>query len=80
MSEHGFQFADLPFTFAAVDDDLATGQRWSTWDDIGITAGPEPRPDWVITADAAIDTELGVLRPARKPMSSWSNAPPSRPA
>src|SRR6187431_2279039 len=65
MSEHGFQFADLPFTFAAVDD-LAPGQRWSTWDDIGITAGPEPRPDWVITADAAIDTDLGVLKTGKE--------------
>jgi len=66
MSEHGFHFADLPFTFAAVDDDLAPGQRWSTWDDIGITAGPEPRPDWVITADAAIDTDLGILKTGKE--------------
>ena len=66
MSEHGSQFADLPFTFAAVDDDLAPGQRWSTWDDIGITAGPEPWPDWVITADAAIDTELGILKTGKE--------------
>ncbi len=66
MSEHGFQFADLPFTFAAVDDDLAPGQRWSTWDDIGITAGPEPWPEWVITADAAIDTDLGILKTGKE--------------
>ncbi len=42
------------------------GQRWSTWDDIGVTAGPEPRPDWVITADAAIDTELGILKSGKE--------------
>ena len=43
-----------------------TGQRWSTWDDIGILAGPEPWPDWVITADAAIDTELGILKTGKE--------------
>ena len=42
------------------------GQRWSTWDEIGITAGPEPWPDWVITADAAIDTELGILKTGKE--------------
>jgi RIO kinase 1 len=47
-------------------DDLRPGQRWSTWDDIGILAGPEPWPDWVITADAAIDTELGILKTGKE--------------
>ena len=41
-------------------------QRWSTWDDIGVMAGPEPWPDWVITADAAIDTELGILKTGKE--------------
>jgi len=45
---------------------LRPDQRWSTWDDIGILAGPEPWPDWVITADAAIDTELGILKTGKE--------------
>jgi RIO kinase 1 len=47
-------------------DELAPGQRWSTWDDIGILAGPEPWPDWVITSDAAVDTELGILKTGKE--------------
>jgi RIO kinase 1 len=46
--------------------ELGQDQRWSTWDDIGILAGPEPWPDWVITADAAIDTELGILKTGKE--------------
>ena len=49
-----------------VFDDLPPGQRWSTWDDIGILAGPEPWPDWVITESAAIDTELGILKTGKE--------------
>ncbi len=56
----------LPLDFTPTVDKLAHGQRWSTWDDIGITAGPEPRPDWVITADAAVDTELGILKTGKE--------------
>ncbi|GAA3555743.1 hypothetical protein GCM10022197_08660 [Microlunatus spumicola] len=47
-------------------DDLAPGQRWSTWDDVGVLAGPEPWPDWVVTSDAAVDTELGVLKTGKE--------------
>ena len=49
-----------------VFDDLPPGQRWSTWDEIGILAGPEPWPDWVITESAAIDTELGILKTGKE--------------
>ena len=52
--------------FIPVADELPLGQRWSTWDAIGISAGPEPWPDWVITADAAIDTELGTLKTGKE--------------
>jgi RIO kinase 1 len=56
-----------PFTFTYLEtDDLAQNQRWSTWDEIGVLAGPEPRPDWVITADAAVDTELGILKTGKE--------------
>ncbi len=47
-------------------DDLDEHQRWSTWDDIGVLAGPEPWPDWVITESAAIDTELGILKTGKE--------------
>ena len=54
------------FDYTPVDDRLPAGQRWSTWDDIGIVAGPEPWPDWLITADAAIDTDLGILKTGKE--------------
>ena len=52
--------------FTPVLDHLPPGQRWSTWDDIGISAGPEPWPEWLITADAAIDTDLGILKTGKE--------------
>ncbi len=43
------------------------GQRWSTWYDVDpLCRGPEPRPDWVITDRAAVDTELGVLKTGKE--------------
>jgi RIO kinase 1 len=56
----------FPDYFSPVDDELPPGQRWSTWDEIGISAGPEPWPDWLITADAAIDTDLGILKTGKE--------------
>jgi Serine/threonine protein kinase involved in cell cycle control len=40
------------------------GDRWSTWD--AAEHGPEPRPDWVITDHAAVDTELGVIKTGKE--------------
>ncbi|GEL26590.1 RIO kinase 1 [Pseudonocardia sulfidoxydans NBRC 16205] len=40
------------------------GDRWSTWD--GADNGPQPRPDWVVTATGAVDTELGVLKTGKE--------------
>jgi RIO kinase 1 len=56
---------DSPLTYVEPAE-LAPHQRWSTWDEIGVLAGPEPFPDWLITADAAIDTELGVLKTGKE--------------
>jgi RIO kinase 1 len=43
------------------------GQRWSTWLDVERgSRGPEPRPAWVVTEQAAIDTELGVLKTGKE--------------
>ncbi|MFI2102569.1 serine protein kinase RIO [Isoptericola sp. NPDC019693] len=42
-------------------------QRWSTWTTVTKgQRGPEPRPGWVVTADAALDTELGVLKTGKE--------------
>jgi RIO kinase 1 len=46
-----------------LDDD----QRWSTWSDVQKGChGPEPRPDWVVTDDGAIDTDLGVMKTGKE--------------
>jgi RIO kinase 1 len=47
------------------DPDLPeTGDRWSTWD--GAEHGPTPRPEWVRTEHAAVDTELGMLKTGKE--------------
>jgi RIO kinase 1 len=49
------------------DDALGQGRRWSTWLDVEpLSRGPEPRPDWVVTSQGAIDTELGVLKSGKE--------------
>jgi RIO kinase 1 len=61
----GAPSADL-FRFDAYDD-LEEGQRWSTWSSVEKSAhGPHPRPDWVVTEDGAIDTELGILKTGKE--------------
>jgi len=59
-----YDFAQLGFQAQdALDDD----QRWSTWSSVEKGAhGPEPRPDWVITEDGAVDTELGILKTGKE--------------
>ena len=48
-------------------DDLADGQRWSTWPDVEpLLRGPQPHPDWVVTSRGAVDTELGVLKTGKE--------------
>ena len=47
------------------DPDLPeTGDAWSSWD--AALHGPEPRPDWVRTEHAAVDTELGLLKTGKE--------------
>jgi RIO kinase 1 len=60
--------ADAPvFSFFEVDEQLGPDQRWSTWLDVERgSRGPEPRPEWVVTEQAAIDTELGVLKTGKE--------------
>lgn len=61
------------FDFVAYDDlddvsDTSTDdRRWSTWLSVEpLCRGPEPRPDWVVTSQAAIDTDLGVLKTGKE--------------
>lgn len=55
------------FEYVYYDDHLAPGQRWSTWLEVEpLCRGPEPRPDWVVTSQGAIDTELGVLKTGKE--------------
>ena len=59
--------ADLnDFSFRATPE-LAPDQRWSAWPDLErLCKGPEPRPEWVVTEAAAIDTELGILKTGKE--------------
>ncbi len=55
------------FDFRTYDEPDAANQRWTTWWDVEpLCRGPEPRPDWVITDRAAIDTELGILKTGKE--------------
>jgi RIO kinase 1 len=48
-------------------DDPGDGQRFSTWLSVEpLCRGPEPRPGWVVTSQAAVDTELGVLKTGKE--------------
>jgi RIO kinase 1 len=54
------------FDFQAYDD-LDDGRRWSTWGDVEpLSRGPEPRPDWVVTSQGAVDTDLGILKTGKE--------------
>lgn len=54
------------FEFELVADP-GEGQRWSTWDEVERgSRGPEPRPHWVVTERAAVDTELGILKTGKE--------------
>ncbi|MBA3234077.1 MAG: serine/threonine protein kinase [Propionibacteriales bacterium] len=54
------------FVFQPLED-LADNQRWSTWSSVAKGAhGPKPRPDWVVTDDGAVDTDLGVLKTGKE--------------
>jgi len=55
------------FDFRAYDEPDSADQRWSTWWDVeALCRGPEPRPDWVVTDRAAVDTELGILKTGKE--------------
>jgi len=42
-------------------------QRFSTWLSVEpLCRGPEPRPEWVVTSQSALDTDLGVLKTGKE--------------
>jgi RIO kinase 1 len=52
--------------FDAVDG-LPEGDRWSTWDQSAAgERGPQPRPAWLVTELAAVDSELGILKTGKE--------------
>jgi RIO kinase 1 len=58
---------DFVFDFRSYAEPDAANQRWTTWYDVEpLCRGPEPRPAWVITERAAIDTELGILKTGKE--------------
>ncbi|MBT2517299.1 serine/threonine protein kinase [Streptomyces sp. ISL-90] len=58
-----FDAGDLAFQLTEPGED----QRWSTWPATTPSErGPLPRPDWLVTDAAAIDTELGVVKTGKE--------------
>ncbi|MGW4645512.1 serine protein kinase RIO [Kitasatospora sp. NPDC004289] len=58
---------DAEPTTPPAGDGPPEGDRWSTWDQSTPTEkGPEPRPDWVVTELAAVDTELGIVKTGKE--------------
>ena len=68
ISADPLQRIDPNFVFDfQVYEDLDDGQRWSTWLAVEpLSRGPEPRPDWLVTSQGAIDTELGILKTGKE--------------
>lgn len=68
---HPTRDADLDprfaFDFRALPEIDDPAQRWSTWLSVEpLCRGPEPRPDWVVVSQAAVDTELGILKTGKE--------------
>ncbi len=58
---------EFVFDFRSYDDPDDTTQRWSTWLSVEpLCRGPEPRPDWLVTSQGAIDTDLGILKTGKE--------------
>ncbi|GGQ60717.1 serine protein kinase RIO [Kitasatospora griseola] len=66
-SEDHDEFDDSEGETPPVTDGPPVGDRWSTWDQSTPTEkGPQPRPDWVITELAAVDTEFGIVKTGKE--------------
>lgn len=67
MSDSSSSFDWDELQFRALSEDLDANQRWSTWGSVERGCrGPEPRPAWLVTSAAAIDTDLGVLKTGKE--------------
>lgn len=65
--EPGSVDASFVFDFHAYEEVEEGSQRWSTWLQVEPQMrGPEPRPDWVVTSQGAIDTDLGILKTGKE--------------
>lgn len=54
-------------TVAPALDEPGPDQRWSTWPATTPSErGPRPHPSWLVTAAAAFDTELGVVKTGKE--------------
>jgi len=48
-------------------EDPGDDQRFSTWLSVDpLCRGPEPRPDWLVVSQSAVDTELGILKTGKE--------------
>jgi len=63
-TRHSYDLATLDERGGVEDDGPPEGDRWSTWE--GAEHGPRPRPGWVITDHAAVDTDFGVLKTGKE--------------
>lgn len=65
---HGRRHTSPDWDVSVCDlDGLDPDQRWSTWPGTEKGArGPHPRPDWLVTDAAAIDTEFGILKTGKE--------------
>ncbi len=53
--------------YDALSEDLGDDQRWSTWRSVDRSSrGPQPWPAWLVTSQAALDTELGILKTGKE--------------
>jgi RIO kinase 1 len=60
-----FGAASAHLAFADVEP--GADQRWSTWPATQPSErGPEPRPGWLVTSAAALDTELGIVKTGKE--------------
>ena len=78
FEQHEQQYAGIDpafvFDFRSSDEVDGDTQRWSTWLSVEpLARGPEPRPDWVVTSQAAVDTDLGVLNCAWNTVNNSRN-------
>ncbi|GAA1963289.1 serine protein kinase RIO [Microbacterium deminutum] len=61
------RFDPLASTLDFALDEPGPDQRWSTWPaTIPSERGPRPHPGWLVTAAAAFDTELGIIKTGKE--------------